>query len=201
MKPILLSTVLGLCLITSAFAQEEQKSAQAADLFSNDLVATANAFGIVWDGGPNGPGQPGGDLPLPPPCQKVNPDDGQKTLLRNAMLQHQKDAITLKANVDLARLDYVTLVLDPSATPAAADAASAKITDTTSKLVGSQTALDTTVLFRILKPEQRESALACMKIMHDLEMRRRLGQTCPSLPPPPTPPTSGQPPAGPHPAP
>lgn len=96
-------------------------------------------------------------------CEKVNLDDKQKADLKDALFAHKKDKIQLRAALKLAALEYGRALGSATTEKGAADRAATVLSDGVGKLVVSATTFVNDVFFRILKPEQREAGLDCLK--------------------------------------
>jgi Spy/CpxP family protein refolding chaperone len=124
----------------------------------------------------NGESHRHGPRPLPEACQKANVTEEQKGQIKAAFQAARREKVELKAQAQLARLDYAALISNPNATAQGASDAGNKVVETVSKLIAAKTALKTNILFNILKADQREPAVKCAKILKHRHHGRHHGR-------------------------
>lgn len=100
------------------------------------------------------------------PCKQLNMTDAQKSATREAAAKAKREAVTIGAALKVANMDYAALITNNGADAAAAEAVGNKVLDAKSKLMANQMAFKSTLLFTILRAEQRPLAVKCMKAMH-----------------------------------
>ena len=96
------------------------------------------------------------------PCGKLKLDDDQKSKMKAAWFKFREEKIDMKANIEKARLKYAKLMSDPSSDYSSAKSASKEISEDISKMIAAKEMFKTKVAFEILKPEQRQPAMACL---------------------------------------
>lgn len=97
-------------------------------------------------------------------CTKARPTADERKLIQAAYLDAEKESVPLAADLKLALLDEKTLLASSDATFDSAQAASAKTADARAKLAAVKDRLRNTILYSILKPENRALAAKCFAL-------------------------------------
>jgi len=96
-------------------------------------------------------------------CHEVKLDETQKAQVKEAVYLFKKEGIKCKAELKLAALEYGKVLSDVKSEKAAAETAASALTSGITKAATAGTVFVNDMFFRILKPEQREAGLACLK--------------------------------------
>ncbi|MBS1960905.1 MAG: hypothetical protein JST04_01725 [Bdellovibrionales bacterium] len=97
-------------------------------------------------------------------CAKARPTADERKQIQAAYLDAEKVRVGLAADLKLALLDEKQLLSSADATFDAAQAASAKTADARAKLGAVKDKLRNTILYSILKPENRGLAAKCFAL-------------------------------------
>lgn len=112
------------------------------------------------------------------PCAQVKLTADQHVLLKKAFLKLKRTLIQDKADLDIAKLDYMVALSDKASTKAAATTASDTLAAAVGDITKTQFSFVNDVVFDILTNDQREPALACMAFMHHVGMQMKLKKMC-----------------------
>lgn len=183
------SCVLALsCIGATALANEAQVDKVTASEIAGEVQSIWNGIAlsdsaVVPNVAPTPPPHPGpGPHPQPQPnpnpgphpqprhddaCMKVRPDDAQKAQLKESLYQYKRSQIALHAELKVAHVDYMHAVMKDGGNQADAQTASASIVRASSKVTEARMSLVNSILFNILRSEQRSDGLRCiMSKMH-----------------------------------
>lgn len=101
----------------------------------------------------------------PNPCKAINEDEVQKAEIQAAVDKFKSDSATQIAEVKKAYSNLSAVLKDPNSEMDAAVSASDAMNAASDSLRESVQSLKLEVLYKVLKPEQRSSAVSCMVMM------------------------------------
>ncbi len=121
---------------------------------------------------------------LPKSCKNVNLTPEQEALAREVIHSALKERIKIKAELRLAKLDYLHSIASDKSISAEAETSGAMITSSIAKLISNRVAATNTIIYSVLKPEQRRDATKCMLALKAKFKARKLARLCKALPTP-----------------
>ena len=98
----------------------------------------------------------------PNPCKAINADDAQKAAIKAYADKFKTDSAAQVAQVKEAYKNFSAVISDANSDRDAAMAATTAFNTATDSIRASVQAMKLDILYNVLKPEQRASALSCM---------------------------------------
>lgn len=124
------------------------------------LAPQAQTQGAVTD--PKKPAE------IPQACKDAAITPEQKAKIDDAVYQAMREKVQLDANLKIAFMNYGHTVMDSKSDMAAAQAASAQVTDSVGKMAAAHMNLGTHILYEIVAPEQRAKTFECLVALHKM---------------------------------
>lgn len=108
---------------------------------------------------------------MPQACTDAAITDDQKTKIKEAIFNNKRDKVQLEANLKIAFMNYAHTVMDKTSDMAAAQTASAAITDAIHKMADSHLGLGNDILYNLVTPDQRAKTFECMVALHKMHKK------------------------------
>lgn len=170
-----LSVFIGFALSSLSFAQDAQ-TMNPANYFNMDSVSAE--FDIeALEGAFNLDGKMG-TMAVGHPCGQIKLTKDQHVALKKAFIAFKRASIQDKADLDIAKLDYLVTLADTASTKGAATTNSDALATAVSDMTKSHLNFVNGIVYDVLTVDQREPALQCMAFMHHMNMMMKMKKAC-----------------------
>ncbi len=166
---------IGLAVSGASFAQEKINPANYFNMGSTsaefDIEALEKAFNL--DGKTdlllNAPSHP---------CAQIKLTPDQHIGLKKAFIAFKRASIQDKADLDIAKLDYMVTLADTGSTKSLATTHSDALATAVADMTKSHLGFVNEIVYDVLTVDQREPALQCMAFMHHMNAMMKLKKEC-----------------------
>ncbi len=165
---------VGIALSSLSFAQANKIN--PASFFNMDSAAAE--FDIeALEGAFNLDGKM---VPMAPahPCSQIKLTPDQNDALKKAFVAFKRASIQDKADLDIAKLDYLVTLSDTKSTKGAATTNSDALATAIADMTKSHLNFVNGIVYDVLTVDQREPALHCMAVMHHMNAMMKLKKAC-----------------------
>lgn len=121
---------------------------------------------------------------MPESCKNVNLTSDQEDMLRDVVITSVKERIKIKAELRIAKLEYLHNISSEKSFSTEAETSGAQVSAGFGKLIANRIATTNTIIYSVLKPEQRRAATKCMLALRLKHKAHRLARMCKVLPTP-----------------
>lgn len=169
---------VGLALSSLSFAADAQK-VNPANYFNGDSVsaefdieALEGAFNL------DGNSDAISTMAAGHPCGQIKLTKDQNDALKKAFIAFKRASIQDKADLDIAKLDYMVTLADSASTKGAATTNSDALATAVSDMTKSQLNFVNGIVYDVLTVDQRQPALQCMAFMHHMIAMMKMKKAC-----------------------